>query len=305
MSFAKSNLTMKDTPWAKDLLKEAADIMDATGETWWIECGVLLGIYREGKLLDHDDPDLDFTVLEPADHEKIKMAFEDKGYALYAEGQHQLVMQKRRVLVDISFYEVEDNNLVMKVHGAGKAVQPYSLFNPLGTIEFDGRVYPTTNDIEAYLEQRYEDWTVPQKQKRPWTEPGEHSVWKPDKVRRVITYGTFDCLHYGHIRLLERAKMLGEHLTVGLSTDEFNQVKGKKSAFNYKRRKKDLESLHYVDEIIPEESWEQKFKDVIARDIDLLVMGSDWEGKFDDVQARVIYLPRTEGVSSTKIRKAL
>lgn len=298
-------LTMRDTPWAKDILKEAADLMDEVGCTWWLECGVLLGIYREGKLLDHDDPDIDFTVLEPFDHEQIKNHFLDNGYSLFAEGQHQLVMRKRDVLLDISFYTLEDDDLVMSIHGAGKAVQPYYLFNPLGTIEFEDRSYPTTNDIEAYLVQRYGDWKTPKKEKRPWTEPGEHLVWRPEKVSKVITYGTFDCLHYGHIRLLERAKSLGWHLTVGLSTDKFNAVKGKQAQFDFDRRKKDLLAITYVDDIIEESTWAQKRTDITQREINLLVMGDDWEGKFDDLPCKVVYLPRTKGVSSTKIRKAL
>ena len=151
-------LTMKDTPWAKEILEEAADLMNEAGVHWWLECGVLLGIYREGKLIDHDDQDIDFTVLEPADHYAIKRVFESQNYTLFAEGPHQLVMKKRDVLVDISFYALEDNDLVMRIEGAGRAVQPYSLFNPLGEVEFNGRTYPTTNDIEAYLVQRYEDW---------------------------------------------------------------------------------------------------------------------------------------------------
>lgn len=298
-------LTMKDTPWAKDILRESADILDSVNETWWLECGVLLGIYREGKFIDHDDPDIDLTVLEPADHDKIRQAFIDKGYELFAEGTHQLVMKKRDVLVDISYYTVEDDDLVMRIHGAGRAVQPHHLFNPLGIVEFEGTVYPTTNDIEAYLTQRYGDWRTPQKEKRPWTEPGEHLVWRPEKVDKVITYGTFDCLHYGHIRLLERAKSLGRHLTVGLSTDEFNTLKGKKSTFSYERRRQDLLAINYVNDVLEERSWAQKKNDINERQINLLVMGNDWEGKFDDLPCKVLYLPRTEGISSTKIRQAL
>lgn len=305
MSSVNNKLTMKDTPWAKDTLKEAADIMNATGAYWWLECGVLLGIYREGKLLDHDDPDIDFTVLEPTDHEKIKRLFLDNDYKLFAEGPHQLVMIKKDVLVDISFYTRESEDLVMRIHGAGRAVQPYALFEPLGEVEFEGRTYPTTNNIEAYLEQRYGDWKTPKKEKRPWTEPGEHMVWQAERVDKVITYGTFDCLHYGHIRLLERAKSLGRHLTVGLSTEEFNKIKGKKAQFSYERRRQDLLGVTYVDEVIPEVSWNQKSRDITERGVGLLVMGDDWKDKLDEVPCNVLYLPRTEGVSSTKIRKAL
>ena len=101
-------------------------------------------------------------------------------------------------------------------------------------------------------------------------------------LTRVITYGTFDLLHYGHINLLRRAKALGDYLIVALSTDEFNlKEKNKKSYFSYEERKLILESIRYVDLIIPEENWEQKKTDVIKYDIDVFVIGDDWKGKFD------------------------
>lgn len=123
-------------------------------------------------------------------------------------------------------------------------------------------------------------------------------------AERVLTYGTFDCLHYGHIRLLERAKELGHFLIVGLSTDEFNQDKGKIARFDYERRHKDLEAISYVDRIIPEQSWEQKEYDINRFNVDLLVMGDDWSGEFDDLPCRTLYLPRTPDVSSTYIRRS-
>ena len=100
-------------------------------------------------------------------------------------------------------------------------------------------------------------------------------------MKKVITYGTFDLLHYGHINLLRRAKELGDYLVVAISTDEFNSIKNKKSYFNYEKRKMILEAIRYVDEVIPEENWEQKIVDVRERNIDIFVMGDDWEGKFD------------------------
>jgi glycerol-3-phosphate cytidylyltransferase len=126
-------------------------------------------------------------------------------------------------------------------------------------------------------------------------------------VKRVITYGTFDLLHVGHINLLKRAKELGDYLIVALSTDEFNGLKGKRSYFSYDMRKSMLESLRYVDMVIPECSWEQKLEDVKKYEVDLFVMGNDWKGKFDflDSICEVKYLNRTEGISSTKIKKDL
>ncbi|MBV7389865.1 glycerol-3-phosphate cytidylyltransferase [Enterococcus alishanensis] len=129
-------------------------------------------------------------------------------------------------------------------------------------------------------------------------------------MKRVITYGTFDLLHYGHINLLKRAKQYGDYLIVGLSTDEFNwNEKHKKTYFSYEKRKQLLESIRYVDLVIPEENWEQKVSDVNEFHVDYFVMGDDWTGKFDFVQeesnAKVIYLPRTPEISTTQIKNDL
>ncbi|SIT70956.1 glycerol-3-phosphate cytidylyltransferase [Edaphobacillus lindanitolerans] len=126
-------------------------------------------------------------------------------------------------------------------------------------------------------------------------------------MKKVLTYGTYDLLHYGHMELLRRAKELGDTLYVGLSTDEFNSSKNKVSYFNFEQRKQMLKGVKYVDFIFEENDWEQKARDIEQYDIDILVMGSDWEGKFDYLSGlcEVIYLPRTEGVSSTKIKEIL
>jgi len=129
-------------------------------------------------------------------------------------------------------------------------------------------------------------------------------------MKRVLTYGTFDLLHWGHIRLLKRARAKGDYLIVALSTDEFNrQEKNKKTYHDYKTRKKMLEAVRYVDLVIPEESWEQKLNDVQKYEVDIIVMGSDWResDKFDYLKdyCKLVYLPRTEGVSTTKIKRDL
>ena len=128
-------------------------------------------------------------------------------------------------------------------------------------------------------------------------------------MRRILTYGTYDLLHYGHIRLLKRAKELGDYLIVALSTDEFNAIKGKKAYHNFETRKEMLEAIRYVDLVIPENTWEQKRDDVINYHVDAVVMGSDWIGneKFENSRdlCEVIYLDRTEGISTTKIKKEL
>lgn len=126
-------------------------------------------------------------------------------------------------------------------------------------------------------------------------------------MKKVITYGTYDLLHVGHINLLRRARELGDYLIVVLSSDEFNAIKNKKAYHSYEDRKIILESICYVDEVIPEYTWEQKIKDVVDNNVDVFVMGDDWAGKFDFLQeyCEVIYLPRTEGISTTKIKKDL
>jgi len=128
-------------------------------------------------------------------------------------------------------------------------------------------------------------------------------------MRRVITYGTYDLLHYGHINLLRRAKALGDYLIVALSTDEFNtNEKNKKTYFTYEQRKQLLESIRYVDLVIPEENWEQKKNDMHEYHIDTFVIGDDWEGKFDflkDEGVEVVYLSRTPEISSSQMKRDL
>lgn len=127
-------------------------------------------------------------------------------------------------------------------------------------------------------------------------------------MKKVITYGTFDLLHYGHINLLRRAKELGDYLIVALSTDEFNwSQKRKKCYFPYAQRKQLLEAIRYVDLVIPEDNWEQKVSDVKEFRVDTFVMGNDWEGKFDFLKphCQVVYLPRTPEISTTQIKQDL
>lgn len=128
-------------------------------------------------------------------------------------------------------------------------------------------------------------------------------------MKRILTYGTFDLLHYGHIRILQRAKEMGDYLVVALSTDEFNATKGKKAYHSYETRKKMLEAIRYVDLVIPENNWEQKVQDIKDYKIDVCVMGSDWAGsdKFDYLKeyCDVVFLERTPGVSTTQIKNDL
>lgn len=126
-------------------------------------------------------------------------------------------------------------------------------------------------------------------------------------MKKVITYGTFDLLHVGHINLLRRAKELGDYLIVVLSTDEFNRIKHKEAYHSYESRKMILEAIRYVDEVLPETCWEQKISDVVDNNVDIFVMGDDWKGEFDFLKdyCEVVYLSRTEGISTTKIKHDL
>jgi len=127
-------------------------------------------------------------------------------------------------------------------------------------------------------------------------------------MKKIITYGTFDLLHYGHINLLKKAKELGDYFIVGLSTDEFNiNSKNKKSFFSYEQRKILLEAIKYVDLVIPENNWEQKIKDVTKYNVDIFVIGNDWKNKFDflNTECEVIYLERTPEISTTQIKNEL
>lgn len=123
--------------------------------------------------------------------------------------------------------------------------------------------------------------------------------------KTVLTYGTFDLFHVGHLNLLKRLSNLGDRLIVGISTDEFNDLKGKKAVYTFEERREILGSIRYVDKVIPESCWEQKLDDIARYEVDIFAMGDDWKGRFDSLSefVDVVYLPRTPGVSTTAIRK--
>ena len=126
-------------------------------------------------------------------------------------------------------------------------------------------------------------------------------------ARTIITYGTFDLFHVGHVRLLQRLADLGDRLIVACSTDEFNALKGKTTAVPYADRVEVLQACRYVDQVIPEENWAQKRDDIARLGADLFAMGDDWVGKFDDLRdlCDVLYLPRTENVSTTELKELI
>jgi glycerol-3-phosphate cytidylyltransferase len=126
-------------------------------------------------------------------------------------------------------------------------------------------------------------------------------------LRTVLTYGTYDLLHRGHVLLLQRAKQLGDYLIVGLSTDAFNEVKGKKCYYSYDERLLILSAIRFVDRVIPEDTWDQKRRDIVEFGVTTFVMGDDWAGKFDDLKdlCEVVYLPRTPGISTNEVKDYL
>ncbi len=126
-------------------------------------------------------------------------------------------------------------------------------------------------------------------------------------AKTVITYGTFDLFHIGHLKLLQRIKNLGDRLIVAVSTDEFNTLKGKKTIIPYEQRAEIVSNIKCVDLVIPENNWEQKIEDIKKYNVDIFTMGNDWEGKFDFLKehCEVIYLDRTEGISSTQLKQTL
>ncbi len=127
------------------------------------------------------------------------------------------------------------------------------------------------------------------------------------KEKIIITYGTFDLFHIGHLNILQRAKELGSKLIVAVSTDDFNTVKGKKVIIPYEQRAEIVRNIKCVDEVIPEKDWKQKESDINKYSVDIFVMGDDWRGQFDELNAycEVVYLARTDGVSSTGLKKSL
>ena len=126
-------------------------------------------------------------------------------------------------------------------------------------------------------------------------------------MKTVLTYGTFDLTHVGHINILRRSRALGDKLIVALSTDEFNLGKDKRSVFSYSERKTILEAIRYVDKVIPESSWDQKKQDIIDNKVDIFVMGDDSKGRFDELSelCKVVYLPRTADISTTYLKNKL
>ena len=125
--------------------------------------------------------------------------------------------------------------------------------------------------------------------------------------KTVITYGTFDMFHIGHLKLLRRLSEMGDKVIVGVSTDEFNELKGKKTLIPYDQRAAIVEAIDCVDMVIPEESWEQKLSDIKEYGVDVFAIGEDWKGEFDFLEehCEAVYLPRTKNISTTELKRSL
>jgi glycerol-3-phosphate cytidylyltransferase len=126
-------------------------------------------------------------------------------------------------------------------------------------------------------------------------------------MKKVITYGTFDLFHFGHLELLRKAKELGDFLVVAVSTDEFNIKKEKKCLYPFEHRIKIVEAIQYVDKVIPEENWEQKRRDILSNNIQIFTIGDDWKGEFDELSdiCDIIYIDRTKGISTSNLKNNL
>ncbi|SLN28709.1 adenylyltransferase/cytidyltransferase family protein [Pseudooctadecabacter jejudonensis] len=299
----------------------ALQMLNEDGFEAFINSGTLLGMVRDGSFLPHDD-DIDLGVLLKA-NDPVRAAREWKFVARSLKARGLLdgmtnddrgilkLITKTGVQFDLFPAWIDDNDMVSVYPYSAAAVHKSDLLplKPTGPFDLMGPANP-----DPILAVNYgPGWKVPD----PYYtyQMGKQDVVFEDYLRTcreahpgprtVITYGTFDLFHAGHVRLLERLAKLGERLVVGLSTDEFNALKDKKAVCSYEDRKEVLEACSFVDLVIPEETWDQKRSDVIEHKADLFAMGDDWTGKFDDLKdlCDVTYLPRTENISTTDLRQ--
>ncbi len=318
--FAKSNpLHESDPIHVVHLVKDTFKFIENIGYESFINSGSLLGLVRDGAFIPHDD-DIDVGVIMHSQSEEDVarewINFRDR---LLAQDLIDLNKQKKSSQV-LKFKN--DLNIGFDLFAAwfdkqGRfSVYPHSHKNLLRE-----DIYPFQYDktygiqmpanAEKMLTSNYgENWKSPDPMFRfNWGEAGKTfaAFTKPLASQLetvVVTYGTFDLFHIGHVRLLQRAASMGTRLIVGCSTDEFNAIKGKACTWPYEQRVEVLRSCRFVDDVFPEENWEQKSRDIQTFGIKKFVMGGDWAGKFNDLKplCEVIYLPRTQGISTTEIK---
>ncbi len=302
------------------------DVLRQEGCQVFLNSGTLLGVVREGGFLAHDD-DVDLGVILPArDVHAAASAWKALAARLRELGIRKLdedtgntilkVQTEIGVTIDIFPGWVDaDDRVIVYPHTAGELHVDEVL--PLGQCAVTN--LPVPAKPEKMLAVNYgPSWRIPDPYFRfPWFEQKkkfevfrnalEHNPRAPAGSGVVLTYGTFDLFHVGHVRLLERLSKLGEKLIVGCSTDEFNALKGKAAAISYEERVETLLSCRYVDHVFPERHWDQKRLDVIEYEASLFAMGDDWSGKFDDLKdlCEVLYLPRTKDISATEIKSRI
>jgi glycerol-3-phosphate cytidylyltransferase len=301
-------------------------VLRETGTPYWLTDGTLLGYYRENNLIGHDtDTDIGimFKDFKPTTLRRLQQqGFEIYHTFGYPENSFEIALTRKGIKTDLFFFYERGDKLYHSAFLKGKQRIDYEYDRfDLQDIDFLGHKFSAPSNILKYVTTKYgpgwqtpiQDWDwaySPANHVRtdividPATQKQKFESWVKSETT-VITYGTFDTFHYGHIELFRRAKALGAYLIVAVSTDEFNAVKGKTSKFNYEQRRAWVESIRYVDEVIAEESWRQKPKDIKKYQVSYLVMGDDWTGKFDDLDCEVIYVPRTPEISSTSIKQVL
>lgn len=293
---------------------------------YWIQDGTLLGYYREKNFISHDldaDIGIDFKDFSPKTLDAIKsIGFEIKHMFGYPEDSFELSLTRFNTKIDIFFHYKHNDVVYHCAFDKNKRIDyRYKKFNIKEITFLNHKFFAPVDELNFILQKYGDKWNVPDP-KWNWAyspknhyntgylidvdeQKNKYENWLQTRKsfnKKVITYGTFDTFHYGHMELLRKAKQFGDYLIVGLSTDRFNDIKGKRSKFNYKQRYEWLKSISFVDEIIPETDWEQKELDILKHNVDIMVMGDDWVGKFDHLSCRVVYLNRTPEISSTKIK---
>lgn len=293
--------------------------LKSRGYAVFANSGTLLGLIRDKAPIAYDD-DIDLAVIfDVAGPDEAAAAFfrlfdqlKSTGIDAYFAGRGRAIIK----LPSIAGFEVDlfpaygtDDSFSVYPYAAGTFQR--SDIVPLGTCEVSGLPIPAAP--LRVLEQNYgSGWRTPdprfvfpwKAQNRKFAKLLTAIEKNTNKPKTVLTYGTFDLFHVGHVHLLRRLSELGDRLIVGCSTDEFNDIKGKKCIMPYEDREIILRACRYVDDVIPESSWDQKPTDIRRLNADIFAMGDDWAGKFDDLgtYCDVIYLPRTEGVSTTGLR---
>lgn len=295
----------------------------------WIQDGTLLGYLREKDFISHDlDTDMgmmfeDFSHKILEDSEKAGFKYTLLGYP---ESCLQVTFSRFDIRTDVFFFYSQNDYIYHSAFLGTKRIDyRYKKFNLKEVIFLGHKFLAPSNELDFIVTKYGENWMITDKNWSYAYSPKNHFIsdleinwneqnlkienWKnsekKSKTKKVITYGTYDTFHYGHMELIRKAKKFGDELIVAISTDEFNSIKGKKSIFNFEQRLEWIKSLKYVDNTIPEESWTQKQTDISMLNIDILVMGDDWLDKFDYLECLVIYVKRTDHVSTTEIKKII